>query len=79
MILNSLFLTLAVGTNIDPSLCRADGLVGQILGACDTLPKVYLTITIKYNLLRHLIGEQIRVCISFIVIFVNLMNVYLFS
>lgn len=68
-----------MGTKIDPSLCRADGLVGQILGVCDTLPKVYLTITIQYFLLRHLIGERAQVCIVFIVIFVNLMNVCLFS
>lgn len=58
-----------MGTNIDPSLCRADGLVGQILGERGTLPPVYTEITIKYNLFRHLIGlskddsqKQPKVC-----------------
>jgi translation initiation factor 2 subunit 3 len=32
---------IGVGTRIDPMLCRADRLVGQILGAVGTLPKIY--------------------------------------
>ncbi|KAG2348352.1 hypothetical protein BDR05DRAFT_944488 [Suillus weaverae] len=29
------------GTKIDPTLCKADRLVGQVLGAIGKLPKVY--------------------------------------
>lgn len=32
---------IGVGTRIDPTLCRADRLVGQVLGAVGQLPKVY--------------------------------------
>ena len=32
---------IGVGTRIDPTLCRADRLVGQVLGAVGQLPSVY--------------------------------------
>lgn len=32
---------IGVGTRIDPTLCRADRLVGQVLGAVGKLPDVY--------------------------------------
>ncbi len=32
---------IGVGTLIDPTLCRADRLVGQVLGAVGQLPKIY--------------------------------------
>jgi translation initiation factor 2 subunit 3 len=32
---------IGVGTRIDPTLCRADRLVGQVLGAVGMLPSVY--------------------------------------
>jgi translation initiation factor 2 subunit 3 len=32
---------IGVGTRIDPTLCRADRLVGQVLGAIGKLPKIY--------------------------------------
>jgi translation initiation factor 2 subunit 3 len=32
---------IGVGTRIDPTLCRADRLVGQVLGAVGKLPQVY--------------------------------------
>jgi translation initiation factor 2 subunit 3 len=32
---------IGVGTRIDPTLCRADRLVGQVLGAVGQLPQVY--------------------------------------
>ncbi|CAF5031419.1 unnamed protein product, partial [Rotaria sp. Silwood1] len=47
---------IGVGTKIDPTLCRADGLVGRILGEVDTLPKIYIEITVKYLLLRRAFG-----------------------
>jgi translation initiation factor 2 subunit 3 len=33
---------IGVGTRIDPTLCRADRLVGQVLGTVGTLPEVYV-------------------------------------
>lgn len=47
-----------VGTKIDPTLCRADRLVGQVLGAVGTLPNIYIEIEITYFLLRRLLGVQ---------------------
>jgi len=32
---------IGVGTRIDPTLCRADRLVGQVLGAVGKLPRIY--------------------------------------
>ena len=32
---------IGVGTRIDPTLCRADRLVGQVLGAVGKLPEVF--------------------------------------
>ncbi|KAG0054206.1 hypothetical protein BGZ83_011727 [Gryganskiella cystojenkinii] len=46
---------IGVGTKIDPTLCRADRLVGQVLGA-GRLPDVYSEIEINYFLLRRLLG-----------------------
>lgn len=48
-------LVVGVGTIIDPAVCRADGLVGHIMGEVGTLPKVFQEITISYFLFRHTI------------------------
>ena len=32
---------IGVGTRVDPTLCRADRLVGQVLGAVGKLPNIY--------------------------------------
>jgi translation initiation factor 2 subunit 3 len=32
---------IGVGTKIDPTLCRADRLVGQVLGAVGKLPQIF--------------------------------------
>ena len=47
-----------VGTKIDPTLCRADRLVGQVLGAVGKLPKIYTELEINYFLLRRLLGVK---------------------
>ncbi|CAG8550053.1 3640_t:CDS:10 [Ambispora gerdemannii] len=47
---------IGVGTRIDPTLCRADRLVGQVLGAVGKLPKIYTELEINYFLLRRLLG-----------------------
>jgi len=46
------------GTLIDPTLTRADRLVGQVLGAVDALPQIYTEIEVSYYLLRRLLGVK---------------------
>ena len=41
-----------------PQLCRADRLVGQVLGAVGKLPSIYLELEINYFLLRRLLGVK---------------------
>jgi len=47
---------IGVGTNLDPSICRADHLVGQILGHRDSLPEVYHQLEINFILLKKILG-----------------------
>jgi translation initiation factor 2 subunit 3 len=47
---------IGVGTMIDPTLCRQDRLVGQVLGEPGKLPNVYSELEIAYFLLRRLLG-----------------------
>uniref|UniRef100_A0AC35TZ37 Protein-synthesizing GTPase n=1 Tax=Rhabditophanes sp. KR3021 TaxID=114890 RepID=A0AC35TZ37_9BILA len=49
---------IGVGTQIDPTLCRGDRLVGHILGAVGTLPDIYTEIEISYFVLRRLLGVR---------------------
>ncbi|KAK2460412.1 hypothetical protein APHAL10511_007577 [Amanita phalloides] len=49
---------IGVGTKIDPTLCRADRLVGQVLGAVGKLPKIYTELEINLFLLRRLLGVK---------------------
>ncbi|KAF7360784.1 Translation initiation factor eif2 gamma subunit [Mycena venus] len=49
---------IGVGTRMDPMLCRADRLVGQVLGAVGTLPKIYSELEISLFLLRRLLGVK---------------------
>jgi translation initiation factor 2 gamma subunit (eIF-2gamma) len=49
---------IGVGTKIDPTLCRADRLVGQVLGEVGALPEIYTEIQINYFLLRRLVGVR---------------------
>merc|ERR1719402_476796 len=49
---------IGVGTKIDPTLCRADRMVGQILGAVGALPDIYTELEISYFLLRRLLGVK---------------------
>ncbi|CAB3410827.1 unnamed protein product [Caenorhabditis bovis] len=49
---------IGVGTKIDPTLCRADRLVGHILGAVGTLPDIFIDIEISFYLLRRLLGVR---------------------
>ena len=49
---------IGVGTKIDPTLTRADRLVGQVLGKKGELPAVFSEIEISYYLLRRLLGVK---------------------
>ncbi|KAG2102270.1 putative eukaryotic translation initiation factor 2 gamma subunit [Suillus discolor] len=49
---------IGVGTKIDPMLCRADRLVGRVLGALRKLLKVYTELEISLFLLRRLLGVR---------------------
>ncbi|CAJ0585201.1 unnamed protein product, partial [Mesorhabditis spiculigera] len=49
---------IGVGTQIDPTLCRGDRLVGHLLGAVGTLPDIFTEIEIGYFLLRRLLGVR---------------------
>jgi translation initiation factor 2 subunit 3 len=49
---------IGVGTQIDPTLCRGDRLVGMILGAVGTLPDIFIEVEISYYLLRRLLGVR---------------------
>ena len=49
---------IGVGTKIDPTLTRADRLVGQVLGHTGCLPDVYTEVEISFYLLRRLLGVK---------------------
>lgn len=49
---------IGVGTRIDPTLTRADRLVGQVLGHRGKLPEVYTELEISFYLLRRLLGVK---------------------
>merc|ERR1719259_1006758 len=49
---------IGVGTKIDPTLCRAERMVGQVLGAVGHLPNIYTELEISYYLLRRLLGVR---------------------
>ncbi|KNE72957.1 eukaryotic translation initiation factor 2 subunit 3 [Allomyces macrogynus ATCC 38327] len=49
---------IGVGTKVDPTLCRADRLVGQVLGSVGQLPQIYTELEINYFLLRRLLGVK---------------------
>nr|XP_025844795.1 eukaryotic translation initiation factor 2 subunit 3, X-linked-like isoform X2 [Vulpes vulpes] len=49
---------IGVGTKIDPTLCRADRMVGQVLGAVGALPEIFSELEISYFLLRRLLGVR---------------------
>lgn len=49
---------IGVGTKIDPTLTRADRLVGHVLGIKDTLPDVYSIVKVNFYLLSRLLGVK---------------------
>jgi len=49
---------IGVGTKIDPTLTRADRLVGQVLGTRGNLPDIFTEIEVSFYLLRRLLGVK---------------------
>ena len=49
---------IGVGTELDPSLTKADRLVGNILGEKGTLPPVRNTLIIKPTLMKRIVGSR---------------------
>lgn len=49
---------IGVGMTVDPTLTRADRLVGQVLGEVGKLPNVYTELEINFFLLRRLLGVR---------------------
>jgi translation initiation factor 2 subunit 3 len=49
---------IGVGTFIDPTLTRADRLVGHVLGHRNYLPNVYIEVEVSYYLLKRLLGVR---------------------
>ena len=49
---------IGVGTLVDPTLTRADRLVGMVLGKAGRLPDVYSEVEISFYLLRRLLGVK---------------------
>jgi len=47
---------IAVGTNLDPALTKADVLVENVIGYPGELPEIYEELEIRYHLLRRLVG-----------------------
>jgi translation initiation factor 2 subunit 3 len=51
---------IGVGTKIDPTLTRADRLVGQVLGEVGKLPEIFTELEISFFLLRRLLGVKME-------------------
>ena len=49
---------IGVGTKIDPTLTRADRLVGHVLGLRGQLPEIYMELEATFYLLRRLLGVK---------------------
>jgi len=49
---------IGVGTTCDPTLTRADRLVGQVLGEVGKLPEVFTELEVNFFLLRRLLGVR---------------------
>ncbi|MBI4361936.1 MAG: translation initiation factor IF-2 subunit gamma [Euryarchaeota archaeon] len=49
---------IGLGTQLDPSLTKSDGLVGQVLGAQGTLPPVWNKLTMDVRILQRAVGQQ---------------------
>ncbi|URD82218.1 eukaryotic translation initiation factor 2 [Musa troglodytarum] len=51
---------IGVGTTMDPTLTRADRLVGQVLGEVGSLPDIFVELEVNFFLLRRLLGVRTK-------------------
>lgn len=49
---------IGVGTNLDPFFCRADKLVGQVMGRKGDLPEIFVEIEIEYSFFQKISGME---------------------
>src|SRR6266704_2225935 len=54
---------IAIGTNLDPVLTKADGLVGRVGGPPGSLPEIVMKMSVEVNLLERVVGvpEELKV------------------
>lgn len=50
-----------IGTDLDPSLTKSDGLVGSVAGKIDTLPATLEKITLDVELFQKVVGTELAV------------------
>lgn len=50
-----------IGTDLDPSLTKSDGLVGSVAGKVDTLPETLGNITLDVKLFAKVVGTELAV------------------
>lgn len=50
-----------IGTDLDPSLTKSDGLVGSVAGKVDTLPPTLTKITLDVKLFAKVVGTELSV------------------
>src|SRR5205823_2943519 len=48
----------AVGTDLDPSITKSDGLVGNVLGRSGTLPDILEKVSLDVDLFERLSGQN---------------------
>src|SRR2546426_493762 len=54
---------IAIGTNLDPVLTKADGLVGRVVAPPGSLPEILMKMSVEVNLLERVVGvpEELKV------------------
>jgi translation initiation factor 2 subunit 3 len=50
-----------IGTDLDPSLTKSDGLVGSVAGKVDTLPSTLEKVTLEVKLFEKVVGTELAV------------------
>lgn len=49
---------IGMGLTVDPTICRGDRLVGNIIGIPGSLPDIYDMVEVSYHLMRRLAGAK---------------------
>jgi len=49
---------IAMGTTLDPSLTKSDGVIGNVVGLKDEIPDVYSKLNLEIHLLNRLVGSE---------------------